>query len=110
MIEVKKNNERSKEVISFAESLLKDYEDLRSYVLESVYEFSRPPGLDLFLKKGFLKWMQVQQESEVYHKPEHKEEPIIKNTKFLPQDLQHEITLLLANMILEERSSNVSAQ
>jgi len=52
--------------------------------------------------------MRVQQESEVYHKPEHKEELIIKNTKFLPQDLQHEITLLLANMILEERGSNVS--
>ncbi len=53
--------------------------------------------------------MRVQQESEVYHKPEHKEEPIIKNTKFLSQDLQHEITLLLANMILEERGSHVSA-
>jgi len=52
--------------------------------------------------------MQVQKESKVYHKPEHKEEPIIKNTKFLLQDLQQEITLILANMILEERRSNVS--
>ena len=108
MIEVKKNTQKPKMIIFDFGGLLAIYEELRSYVLEDIFTFSRPPGLDLFLKKGFLKWMRVQQESEVYHKPEHKEELIIKNTKFLPQDLQHEITLLLANMILEERSSNVS--
>jgi len=54
---------------SFPDNLLKDYEDLRSYVLDSICGFSRPLGLDLFLKKGFLKWMHIQAESEVYRKP-----------------------------------------
>jgi hypothetical protein len=37
-----------------------------------------------------------------------KTETIIKNPEFLPDDLQQEITIILANMILEERSSHVS--
>ncbi|MHB8280640.1 MAG: hypothetical protein ACYDIA_23800 [Candidatus Humimicrobiaceae bacterium] len=88
--------------------MLKDYEDLRSYVLESICGFSRPLGLDLFLKKGFLSWIKIQAESEVYHKPVLESELRIKKPGFLPQDLQQEITLLLANMILEGRTNSVS--
>ena len=108
MIEVKKNNEISKEAVSDAGSLLKDYEDIRSYVTGDIHGFSRPLGLDLFLKKGFLKWMQVQQESGIWARPV-KEPNIVKEPGFLPQDREQEITMILANMILEERGSHVSA-
>ena len=85
--------------------MLKDYEDLRSYVLESICGFSRPLGLDLFLKKGFLSWIKIQTESTAYHKPLHESEQVIKKPGFLLKDLQQEITLLLANMILEGRTN-----
>ena len=88
--------------------MLKDYESLRSYVLDGVCNFSRPLGLDLFLKKGFLFWIKTEKESKFYHEPVLKTETIIKNPEFLPDDLQQEITIILANMILEERSSHVS--
>jgi hypothetical protein len=88
--------------------VLKDYESLRSYVLESVYDFSRPLGLDLFLKKGFLFWVKIQIESTFCHKPACESEQVIRKSEFLVQDLQQEITMLLANMILEGSSSNVS--
>ena len=89
--------------------MLKDYEDLRSYVLESIYDFSRPLGLDLFLKKGFLFWIKIQSESTTYHKPVRESEKAVKKSVFLAQDLQQEITLLLANMILEGRANSVPA-
>ena len=107
MRKVKKNNKRPKEVISDAGSLLSGYEDIRSYATGKICSLSRSLGLDLFLKVGFLNWMQVQQESEVWVKPV-KEPDIAKG--FLPQDQEQEITMLLANMILEERSSHVSHQ
>jgi hypothetical protein len=84
------------------------YEELRSYVLGSNCTFSRPPGLDLFLKKGFLKWVQVQAEGRDYHKPVRGPGIKVKKQGFMPQELENEITMILANMILEERSSNVS--
>ena len=94
--------------VPIAANTLKDYEDLRSYVLESIYDFSRPLGLDLFLKKGFLFWIKTEKESKVYHEPVYEPERITKNSEFLPDDLQQEITIILANMILE-RTKNVSA-
>ena len=68
--------------------MLKDYEDLRSYVLGSVCGFSHPLGLDLFLKKGFLSWIKIQAESTACHKPLHESEQVIIKSVFLPQDLQ----------------------
>lgn len=51
--------------------------------------------------------MQVQQESEVCARPA--DEPGIKKEPgFLSSEQEQEITMLLANMILEERSSYVS--
>ena len=108
MRKVKKNNEISKEVISDAGSLLSGYEDIRSYVTGDICGFSRPLGLDLFLKKGFLKWMQVQQESGIWARSV-KESNIKKEPGFLSGDQEQEITMILANMILEERGSHVSA-
>jgi len=106
LIEVKKNNEIFKEVISDAGSLLSDYEDIRSYVTGDICVLSRPLGLDLFLKVGFLRWMQVQKESGTWARPVR--DPNIKEEPgFLPGDREQEITLLLANMILEERGSHV---
>jgi len=105
---VKKNTEKPGNLRSFPDNLLKDYEELRSYVLDSICGFSRPLGLDLFLKKGFLKWMQIQAECTVYRKSVQKVDITINEEGLLPKDLQNDITLLLANMILEERSSNVS--
>ena len=65
-------------------------------------------GLDLFLKKGFLRWMQVQKESGIWARLA--DEPNIKKEPgFLPGDQEGEITMILANMILEERGSYVSA-
>jgi len=109
LIEVKKNTQKPKMIIFDFGGLLAIYEELRSYVLEDIFTFSRPPGLDLFLKKGFLKWMQVQTEDRDCHKPFKGPEIMAKKPGFLPQGLESEITLLLANMILEERGSHVSA-
>ena len=52
--------------------------------------------------------MQVQQESGIWARPV-KEPNIGKEPGFLPQGREQEITLILANMILEERGSHVSA-
>ena len=52
--------------------------------------------------------MQVQQESGIWASSV-KEPSINKEPGFLPQDREQEITLILANMILEERGSHVSA-
>ena len=94
-------------IVFDSESLLAVYEELRSCVLGGHYTFTRPPGLDLFLKKGFLKWMRAQEESEVRARPA--KEPIIaREPGFLYQGIEQEITLILANMILE-RTGNVSA-
>ena len=53
--------------------------------------------------------MQIQAECKVYHKPIQKVDIEIKEKGLLPKDLQNDITLLLANMILEGSGSNVSA-
>jgi len=108
LIEVKKNTQKPKGIIFDSEGLLEIYEELRSCVLGSNCIFSRPPGLDLFLKKGFLKWIQVQTEDRDYHKPFKGPEIKVKKPGFLPQGLENEITLFLANMILEERGGHVS--
>ena len=109
MKEVKKNTEKPDNLKSFPDSLPRDYEDLRSYTLGNITGFSHPLGLDLFLKKGFLSWIKVHTESMAYRKPLHEPEQVIKKSVFLVQDLQQEITLLLANMILEGRANSVSA-
>ena len=94
-------------IVFDSESLLAVYEELRSCVLGGHYAFSRPPGLDLFLKKGFLKWTQVQKEAEIRARPV-KEPAAIKEPGFLSCGIEQEITLILANMILE-RTGSVSA-
>lgn len=109
MIEVKKNIQKPKGIIFDSEGLLVIYEELRSCVLGNNCTFSHPSGLDLFLKKGFLKWIQVQTEDSDYYKPFKGPEIMVKKPEFLPQGLESEITLLLANMILEERGGHVSA-
>jgi len=53
--------------------------------------------------------MHVQAEGRDYHKPFKGPGIMVKKLGFLPQGLENEITLLLANMILEERGGNVSA-
>lgn len=95
-------------VIFDSKGLLAVYEELRSCVLGGHYTFSRPPGLDLFLKKGFLKWIEVQEKSEVRARPV-KESVIAREPGSLSQGIEQEITLILANMILE-RTGSVSAQ
>jgi hypothetical protein len=51
----------------------------------------------------------VQQESEIWVKPVKKPDAI-KEKGFLTGDQEEEITLILANMILKERSSHVFLQ
>ena len=87
--------------------LISIYEELRSCVLGGHYAFTRPPGLDLFLKKGFLEWTHVQKEAEVRKMPA-KEPRVAKEPEFLSCGIEQEITLILANMILE-RTGSVSA-
>ena len=87
--------------------LISVYEELRSCVLGGHYTFTRPPGLDLFLKKGFLKWTQVQKEAEVRKMPA-KEPGLAEEPGSLSCGIEQEITLILANMILE-RTCSVSA-
>ena len=95
-------------IIFDSKYLISIYEELRSCVLGGHYAFTRPPGLDLFLKKGFLKWIDVQKEAEVGARTE--EKPAVeRKPEFLSCGIEKEITLILANMILE-RSGNVSAQ
>lgn len=92
--------------MSGSESGLSDYEDIRSYATGEISSLSRPLGLDLFLKVGFLNWMHVQKESRVMVRPVKKPDDIKKP---LPRDQEQEITLILANMILQERSSYAPA-
>jgi len=105
---LKKNNKISDAKVAISPDTLKNYENLRLYALEGTYNFSRPLGLDLFLKKGFLFWIKTEKESKAYDKFKSSEETKIKGAIFLPNDLQQEITMLLANMISEQRSGNVS--
>ena len=84
--------------------MLKDYEDIRSYATGKILSLSRPLGLDLFLKLGFLNWTKVQKESEVWVKPVRMPDTIKGS---LAQDQEQEIALILANMILKERNSHV---
>ncbi len=94
-------------VIFDSKYLISVYEELRSCVLGGHYTFNRPPGLDLFLKKGFLKWIEVQKEVEVRAKPV-KEPGVAREPGLLSCGIEQEIILILANMILE-RTGNVSA-
>lgn len=84
--------------------LISVYEELRSCVLGGHYAFTRPPGLDLFLKKGFLKWTQVQKEAEVRARPAG-EPRVAREPGLLSCGIEQEITLILANMILERTGS-----
>ncbi len=84
------------------------YEELRSYVMGEPNIFSRPPGLDLFLKAGFLNWAKLQAEEEVWRKPPNVGK--VKGSELYEQGREQEITLILANMILDERRSHVSQQ
>jgi hypothetical protein len=95
-------------IISDSKYLISIYEELRSCVLGGHYTFTRPPGLDLFLKRGFLKWIELQEEAEVRARPAEKP-AVLREPEFLSCSIEKEITLILANMILE-RSGNVSAQ
>jgi len=88
--------------------LISVYEELRLCVLGGCYAFTRPPGLDLFLKKGFLKWTQVQKGAGVQTMPV-KEPRVAKEPGFLSCGIEQEITHILANMILE-RTGSVPAQ
>lgn len=54
--------------------------------------------------------MQIQAECKVYRKSVRKVDITINEEGLLPKDLQNDITLLLANMILEGSGSNVSAR
>jgi len=92
-------------IISDSKYLISIYEELRSCVLGGHYTFTRPPGLDLFLKVGFLKWVDVHKENEA--RPT-KEQAVARKPEFLSCGIEKEITLILANMILE-RSGNASA-
>lgn len=105
---VKKNAEKSDTTRHFPNSLVQDYEDLRTYALGNVSRFKHPLGLDLFLKKGFSSWMVVLADNVILHGPA----AVVDKTEkpLLPQDLQYEITLLLANMILEGVGKNVSIE
>ncbi|MBM3701196.1 MAG: hypothetical protein FJW68_09855 [Actinobacteria bacterium] len=94
-------------IISDSKYLISIYEELRSCVLGGHYAFTRPPGLDLFLKKGFLKWIDVQKEADVGTRTEEKP-AVLRKPEFLSCGIEKEITLILANMILE-RSGSVSA-
>ncbi len=87
--------------------LISVYEELRSCVPGGRYTFTRPPGLDLFLKKGFLEWIEVQKEAGVRSRPAG-EPAVAKGPGSLSCGIEQEITLILANMILE-RTGSVSA-
>jgi len=54
--------------------------------------------------------MQVQAEDRDHHEPSKEPEIKIKKQEFLPEGLESEITMILANMILEERSGYVSVR
>ena len=54
--------------------------------------------------------MQIQAEYAVYRRPVQKVDITINEKGLLPKNLQNDLTLLLANMILEGSGSNVSAR
>ena len=89
-----------------------DYEQLRSYVLSPAKTLSRPLGLDLWRKKGFMSWVDVMLSRENEAEPArytHGQPGKASASAELPLPLANiiaELPISLANIILEWSETN----
>jgi hypothetical protein len=79
------------------------YEELRAYVISPVKTPSRPIGLDLWLKRGFMSWAAVMQRREPQSSA---------NTSTRPGnvDISDGLVTSLANILAEWSDKNVRQQ
>jgi hypothetical protein len=107
-VEVKKNGIKNSDRMNITKDITGYYEELRSYALGYRNAFLMPLGIDLFMKKGWLAWTAAWSDYKVYRDP---------NTSFvqtvdeindisIPQVIQSEITMLMANMILSREGAS----
>ncbi|NSW92882.1 MAG: hypothetical protein HPY74_19950 [Firmicutes bacterium] len=92
---IKKNTIKRSEPEKPSHQVLQYYEELRSYALGQSTAFIIPLGLDLFMKKGLKAWAIAWSEYSTTS-------ATVKNSEvdIIPQAIQPEITILIANMIL----------
>ena len=78
------------------------YEELRDYALGHRTAFVMPLGIDLFMKRGMMAWMTAWTEFQSYKTTslQSDKEDGGNIDPAIPQAIQPEITMLLANMIL----------
>lgn len=81
------------------------YEDLRNYALGYHCVLAVPLGMDLFIKRGMIAWINAWRDFNVEHTTLNKPHTMgINSSKIsVPTAIQPEITMILANMILSCR-------
>ena len=101
---IKKNSIKETKPRKVPPQLLQYYEDLRSYALGLNTAFVIPLGLDLFMKKGVAAWITAWSEYKI-PAVTIKSTVANENADKIPQAIQPEITMLLANMILKRENN-----
>lgn len=88
--------------MNIASVVLQYYEELRSYALGHRNALMMPLGIDLFMKRGTMAWMLAWNEYKANKIANINISSSIteKNEVAIPQVIQPEIIILLANMIL----------
>lgn len=99
---VKKNEEKANKKMKVPAVILNYYEDLRSYSLGNRTAFMNPLGMDLFMKKGTAAWIAAWSDYPMVKASNFKTDTYIdiSHENIVPQAIQQEIIILLANMIL----------
>lgn len=78
------------------------YEELRDYALGRRTALVMPLGIDLFMKRGMMAWMAAWAEFRTHKTAGSQSDKAITGSiePAIPQTIQPEITMLLANIIL----------
>jgi len=77
------------------------YEDLRRAVLSGNESNNNNWGMALFIRHGMVGWMRAWPKSDPPSKPEkHQLSTTVASQESIPSSLRGQITILLANMIL----------
>lgn len=88
--------------INTPEVVIRYYEELRSYALGYRTAFMMPLGIDLFMNRGAYAWMVAWSQYKTYKTDSTRFAQAVDGDTGIsvPQAIQPEITMLMANMIL----------